>query len=137
MGKRKKKIEIIDIRLDIDLTEEIRKRTDMLNEEIKNQTKNLIERAKLRAQKTKSSKQREKELWDVKCQRVFDKLVAAAETDFPWLSSSEIMSLMNVESVSLQSVIQRLKSFIKKEGHWVLTRKRRSKESTYKLDRFG
>lgn len=137
MRNRKKKIEIIDIRLDIDLTEEIRKRADVLNADIKQQAETLIERAKLRSQKVKSSKERTQELWEGKCKRVFDKLVASAETEHPWISGEEIMNVVDSDSVSLQSVIQRLRSFIKKEGHWTLTRKKKSGQSIYKLDRFG
>lgn len=134
---KKKKIEIIDIRLDIDLTAEIKKRADTLNKEIKNQTKGLVERARLKSLRTKSQKKRTQEVWEIKCQRAFDKLVSVADTEFPWLTTDELMNIVDSESVSLQSIIQRLRSFIKKEGHWVLTRKKQAGQSIYKLDRFG
>jgi hypothetical protein len=135
--KPKTKIEIIDIKLNVDLSKVIQEEIDVLSDQVKQETQRIVERNKLKAQLTASKEKKVAKVWDGKITKAFEILKSALESTQPWVSGQMILREVNAESDSMNAFSQRLRNHLKKTAEFVLQSERRPTGIFYRLERYG
>jgi len=135
--KPKTKIEIIDIKLDVDLSKLIQEEIDTLSEQVKSEAQKVIERNKLKQQNTISKEKKVAKIWDGKITKALDILKTALESNQPWVSGQMLLREAGAESDSMNAFSQRLRSHLKKNAEFVLQSERRHAGTYYRLARYG
>jgi hypothetical protein len=136
MGK--KRVEIIDVTLGIDVAEEIKMKVDSLSSEIVEHTKELIKKSGMKIQRVnKKQKARQERL--EKTQVVAAFLVESFEIPDRWCEGKELLEAADIEvtSQNLNKLSMQIRKFLEKEDKWTLSKKRRSGGTVYRLVRFS
>lgn len=137
MGK-KRKVEVINISLDIDVTEEIKTKVDSLSTDIIDHTKELIKKNGMKIQRVSKKKQRRQENLE-KAKMAVEFLEKAFQIVDHWCTGEEIMEHVGIEfdSQALNKFIMQVRKLLKEEDKWALTKRRRLKKSVYRLAKFS
>jgi len=139
-----RKVEIIEINLDIDIDEEIKKKVDSLKTDIVIHTQNILDRAKLRklkatGQKAKKAKERDSKLAKAVeyLETVFDH--CGPDTDGSWVEGKKLLDVAGIEQTTqnLNKFSMQIRKFLTKNDKWVLLGKRKSRKTVYRLQRFS
>jgi hypothetical protein len=127
----KGKVEIIDVKLDINLEEEIKKQT-VVDSTAKSRIESIIERAKLRADK--APKPKEVDEMEPFFKVFFDSLIANKE-----VNQEESAKLLNVPTLQLGAVLGKFKKFLRvsKNNEFVLFIGKNGKQKVYYLKRLS
>ena len=136
MGK--KKVEIIDVSLNIDIAEEIRSKVDSLSSEIVEHTKAVVKKSGMKIQRT-NKKQLAKQARLEKIKLAVDFLEDAFEVPDRWAEGKEILEAAGIEvtSQNMNKLSMQLRKFLEKEDKWTLSKKRRSGKTVYRLVKFS
>jgi len=128
----KPRIHVVQIDLDLDLEEEIKKAT-AVSDEIKVHIKGFLEEKKARKSAAPKRKPTPPE-WLPAMEAIFGALQAAENGS---LTKEEMAKAASVEPDGIGPVIQRFKSYLRaeKENDWHLEIKVRSKVRTYRLQK--
>lgn len=136
MGK--KKVEVIDISLSIDVAEEIRSKVDSLSNDVIEHTKEVIKKSGVKIQRVSKKKQEAKE----KLERV-DTAIEFLESSFEvpdrWVEAKEILELvgMEVSAQNMNKLSMQIRKILEKEDKWTLSKKRRKGKTVYRLTQFS
>jgi len=132
------KVEIIDIKLDIDLAEEIKNCVDSLSTELIEHTNKVIEENSMKLQKTNKRKLAIAAR-DVRTQRMVEFLIQEQEKPDRWVTSVELFEIANIDpsTKNLNTISMQIRKLLRVDGKWMLSGKRRSKIMVYRLLRFG
>ena len=134
----KKRVEIIDVNLNIDIAEEIRLKVDSLSSEIIEHTKELIKKSGMKIQRiNKKQKARQESLEKTKV--VAELLEGFFEIPDRWAEGKELLETAGIEvtAQNLNKLSMHIGRFLKKEDKWALSKKRRSGKTVYRLVRFS
>jgi len=133
-----KKVEIIEIDLNVNISEEIKNKVDSLNSDIIIYTKGLIEKIGLRPQKL-GKKRRAKKEREERAAKALEYLVKAYENGNSWTKGQDLCLTVGIEpnSKNLNTLSRQLRSHLKKEDKWTLVSTRKRKCSVYRIERFG
>lgn len=133
-----RKVEIIDIQLNIDVEDEINKKIAELSDDIKTQTQEVLERAKARQQRV-GKKKREQQAHADRMSQAVQMLETVATTDDPWLEGGKLLTAIGIEptAANLSKFALQMRKFLKNEDKWALLNKRMSRKTYYRLERFG
>ena len=134
----KKKVEIIDVSLNIDIAEEIRSKVDSLSDEIVEHTKEVVKKSGMKIQRTNKKAQAKKERLE-KIKLAVDFLEEAFEVTDRWVAGKEVLEAAGIEitSQNLNKLSMQIRKFLEKEDKWVLSKKRRSGKTVYRLSQFS
>lgn len=134
----KKKVEIIDVSLNIDIAEEIRSKVDSLSDEIVEHTKEVVKKSGMKIQRTNKKAQAKKERLE-KIKLAVDFLEEAFEVTDRWVEGKEVLEAAGIEitSQNLNKLSMQIRKFLEKEDKWVLSKKRRSGKTVYRLSQFS
>lgn len=136
MGK--KRVEIIDVTLDIDIAEEIKSKVDSLSSELVEHTKELVKKSGMKIQRiNKKQKARQERL--EKIHLAVELLEQSFEVPDRWCDGQELCEVADIEvtSQNLNKLSMQIRKFLKKEDKWTLSKKRRSGKTVYRLVRFS
>lgn len=127
----KGKIEIIDVKLDINLEEEIKKQT-VVDTGAKSRIESIIERAKLRADK--APKPKEVDEMEPVFNTLFDTMIANKE-----VGQEEAAKLLNIPVIQLGAALGKFKKFLRvsKNNEFVLFIGKNGKQKVYYLKRLS
>lgn len=127
----KGKVEIIDIKLDINLEEEIKKQT-VVDTAAKTRIESIIERAKLRADK--APKPKEPDEMEPYLNAFFDALIAHKE-----IGQEEAAKILNIPVLQLGAALGKFKKFLRvsKNNEFVLFIGKNGKQKVYYLKRLS
>lgn len=127
----KGKVEIIDIKLDLNLEEEIKKQT-VVDGTAKTRIESIIERAKLRADKAPKTK--EPDAMEPVYSVFFDALIECKE-----ISQEESAKLLNVPVLQLGATLGKFKKFLRvsKNNEFALFIGKNGKQKVYYLKRLS
>lgn len=127
----KGKIEIIDVKIDINLEEEIKKQT-VVDNTAKSRIESIIERAKLRADK--APKPKEVDEMDPLFSTFFDTMIANKE-----VGQEEAAKLLNIPILQLGAALGKFKKFLRvsKNNEFVLFIGKNGKQKVYYLKRLS
>lgn len=128
----KGKVEIIDVKLDLNLEEEIKKQTNV-DVAAKSRIESIIERAKLRADKTTTKKQ-ETDAMDAQFAALFDAMVAQKE-----VNQEDTAKLLNIPILQLGAALGKFKKFLRvsKNNEFALFIGKNGKQKVYYLKRLS
>lgn len=134
----KKKVEIINISLDVDLEKEIKSKVDALNSDLMEHTVDIIKKKGVKIQRT-SKKRQNKQAVENRVKQVIDLLLASEKTPDLWVSGPEMVSATDLEftSQNLNKLAMQVRKVLRDEGKWELSKKRRMGQSVYRLIRFS
>lgn len=134
MVNHRKKIEIIDVDINVDLTKDFNAAKDLSN--IKDKIKSLAEVANMRVQKKATRKSKIKEYWTPKLESLYD---ALNEHPDKLLSKTDVLKATNVPESDLGPFIMRFKAYLRKElkSKYVLNIYSKSGMKYYNLMPFG
>lgn len=134
----KKIIEIIEIKLDIDLAEEIRTKVDSLSLDIIEHTKEVVKNKGMKIQPI-NKKQKDRQEKNERAKAMVELLEEAFKTSDHWLGGEEMLETIGeaatpqvVNKLSLQ-----IRKFLEHEDKWTLSKKRRMNKTVYRLTRFS
>jgi biopolymer transport protein ExbB/TolQ len=134
MGQRKSKIEIIDVHLDVNLADEIKKQTET-DANTRAQIDNIIESAKQRKPQSRVSP--EDQAWNDKFEKLF-KAMVLEDGSSPSLTKNTVAELLETSIDKLGAVISRYKKFLRniKSDEWTLILdKNAQRERVYSLQK--
>lgn len=133
-----KKVEIIEIDLDIDIDEEIRKKVNSLKTDIVIHTKDLINRTKLRKTSKKSKQAQERNLKLAKAVEHLETIFDHCGSD-SWVEGKKLLDVAGIEQTpqNLNKFSLQVRKYLTKADKWVLLRKRKSGKTVYRLERFS
>ena len=134
----KKRVEIIDVSLGVNIAEEIRLKVDSLNSEIIEHTKELVKKSGMKLQRSNKKKlAREARLEKIKV--AVDFLKKSFEVPDVWLEGKELLEAADIEvtSQNTNKLSMQVRKFLEKEDKWTLSKKRRSGKTVYRLVRFS
>ena len=136
MGK--KRVEIIDVTLGIDVAEEIRMKVDSLSSEIIEHTKELVKKSGMKIQRV-NKKQKIKEERLEKTKLVAEFLEGSFEIPDRWCDGQELLEVAGIEITpqNMNKLSMQIRKFLEKEDKWTLSKKRRSGKTVYRLIRFS
>jgi len=128
MTSHKKKIEIIDVKLDINLEEEIKKYSN-----IDNSTKSKVDSILANARARNRKLDPEKKMWDEK----FEKLFQIMSNNII-LDKEQFIKTLGITADKIAPIISKFKSFLQiaKNNEWVIVLGG-DKSRTYTLKRFN
>jgi hypothetical protein len=134
----KKKIEIIDIKLDIDIAEEIKSKVDSLNSEIIEHTKEVVKQKGMKIQRINKKAKARKER-DERVAAVVNLLEKAFEIPDQWIEGKVLLEAVGVEATPqvVNKLSLQIRKFLEKEDKWTLSKKRRMNKTVYRLTRFS
>lgn len=123
-----KKIQVVEINLDIDLEEEIKKETKV-SDDIRIQLHDVV-RSRMKNPKHVSKSKRIKKNFEPKFDKLFEVLV---EEDS--INKADFASVVGVKPEDIGPVVQRFKTYLreKHEGNWYLESKKKRNTRVYKL----
>lgn len=132
----KKKIEIVDIDLGIDISEEIKRKVDSFNSNITLYTKELAERTADKQTTKKQLKQIEKEQ---RIDKAINKLMEYYETEDKWIKGWQLVQHVGLEPSpqNTSKLSMQIRKKLKEEGKWTLLSARKRGKTVYRLNRFG
>jgi hypothetical protein len=133
----KKNLEIIDVQMDIDIADEIKKKVDSLSSELLEHTRKVI-KSKVKVQKT-NKKKLLKEKRDIAALRVIKFLEKAyAEPDF-WVEGKHLTKVAGLENTpqNLNKLSMQIRRLLEKDDVWTLSKSRKSRKTLYRLARFS
>jgi hypothetical protein len=127
----KGKVEIIDVKLDINLEEEIKKQTSV-DVTAKTRIESIIERAKLRADK--APKPKEVDEMEPLFAALFDAMVAKKE-----VNQEETAKILNIPILQLGAALGKFKKFLRvsKNNEFALFIGKNGKQKVYYLKRLS
>lgn len=127
----KGKVEIIDVKLDINLEEEIKKQT-VVDGAAKTRIESIIERAKLRADK--APKPKEVDEMEPLFVSLFDAMIAHKE-----ITQDEAAKILNIPILQLGAALGKFKKFLRvtKNNEFVLFIGKNGKQKVYYLKRLS
>ena len=136
MGKRK--AEIIDVSLGIDIAEEIRSKVDSLSNDIVEHTKTVVKKSGMKIQRTNKKKQAKAERL-TKVTAAIDFLEEAFEVPDRWVESKEILEVADIEVTpqNMNKLSMQIRKVLEKEDKWTLSKKRRKSKTVYRLTQFS
>lgn len=136
MGK--KKVEIIDIDLGINIAEEIKNKVDSLSSEVIEHTKEVIKKSGMKIQRINKKKKAREEALE-KTKAAIEHLENSFEIPDRWCEGSEILEAAGIEvtSQNLNKLSMQIRRFLEKEDKWTLSKKRKSGKTVYRLIRFS
>lgn len=126
-----KPIEIINIEMGFDLSEEIKTKAAEIPNNIKLYTTNLIN---LKSQ-TINKKQKKTDEIEIKFKNAINILEEAQKQKNPWVKIEPLLTASEFTNTS--TLIRGIKRFLRKEDKWILLKTIRNKETVYSLQRFG
>jgi len=135
---KNKRIEIIDIELGINISEEIRNKVDSLNNDITLYTRNLV--LKEASKKKPSKKQLLKQYQQAQMNKALELLEAAYNKDKEqWIKGWELIKETGEEPTAqeVNKLSMRLRKFLKKEKKWSLLSIRKRGRTAYRLSEFS
>ena len=127
----KGKVEIIDVKLDLNLEEEIKKQT-VVDTNAKTRIESIIERAKLRADK--NPKKPEPDAMDAQLSALFDFLTANKD-----IGQEEATKILGVPVLQLGATLGKFKKFLRvsKNNEFALFIGKNGKQKVYYLKRLS
>ena len=134
----KKRVEIINVSLNIDIAEEIKMKVDSLSSEVIEHTKELIKKSGMKIQRTnKKQKARQERLEKVKL--AAELLEGFFEIPDRWAEGKELLEVAGIDVTpqNLNKVAMQIRRFLEVEDKWTLSKKRRSGKTVYRLVRFS
>ena len=139
-----KKVEIIEIDLDINIDEEIRKKVDSLKTDIVVHTQSILDRAKLRKVKATGQKAKKAKERDSKIAKVVEYLETVhdhcgTDSDGSWIEGKKLLDVAGIEQTTqnLNKFSLQVRKFLTKDDKWILLGKRKSRKTVYRLERFS
>ena len=134
----KKRVEIIDIALDIDVAEEIKLKVDSLSSEIIEHTKEIIRKSGMKIQRTNKKQVARQERLE-KTKLVVEFLEKSFETKDEFVGGQELLEIAGVEvtSQNQNKLSMQIRKFLEKEDKWTLSKKRKAGKTVYRLIRFS
>ena len=133
----KGKVKVVNVELDLNLEEEIRKQT-AVDSRMKTRVNNIIERAQLREQKIDKKARGLRQL-EEQFRPLFDAFLPGGENPIE-ITKDEALKILGIRRDELGSTIQKFKKFLRvvQENEWVLLiSKNDKKERIYFLRRFS
>jgi len=133
-----KKVEIIDVTLDVNIADEIRAKVDSLSEEILEHTKEIVKKSGMKIQPVnKKLKERKAQL--EKTALAVELLIKSFETPDEWLSGIDILEGIGVEATPqiTNKLSMQIRRLLTKEGMWMLSKKRQGTKTAYRLNKLG
>lgn len=132
----KKKIEIVDIDLGIDISEEIKRKVDSFNSSITLYTKELAKRTADKQTTKKQLKQIEKEK---RINKAIEKLVEYYETEDKWIKGWKLVQHVGLEPTpqNTSKLSMQIRKKLKENDKWTLLSARKRGKTVYRLSRFG
>lgn len=136
MGK--KRVEIIDVTLGINVAEEIKMKVDSLSSEVIEHTKELVKKSGMKIQRI-NKKQKARQERQEKIEVVVGFLEESFEISDRWCEGKELLEVADIEvtSQNLNKLSMQIRRFLEKEDKWTLSKKRRSGGTVYRLVRFS
>ena len=136
----KRKVEIIEISLDLDLEAEIKEATDNL-QKLTPKIDKIVESAKLKSQPIVTKKQRDKIIWHERLEKMFEALKNMSSQEQPYRALNFVLEKAGVELTKSETigVNTRLRNYLKKEknNRWALLTRRSKGRTLYALAKFG
>lgn len=134
----KKKIEIIDVKLDIDISEEIKSKVDSLSSEVIEHTKELIKKSGMKIQRLNKKKKAKQERLE-KVEVAIDFLEESFEISDRWVEGTELAEKAGVDPTAqeINKLSMQIRKSLKEEDKWTLSKKRRKGKTVYRLVRFS
>lgn len=139
-----RKVEIIEINLDIDIDDEIKRKVDSLKTDIVAHTQGILDRAKLRKLKATGQKAKKAKERDSKLTKVVEYLETVhdhcgPDTDGSWVEGKKLLDVADIEQTTqnLNKLSMQIRKFLTKADKWVLLGKRKSRKTVYRLERFS
>ena len=138
-----KKVEIIEINIDMDIDEEIKKKIDSLKTDISIYTSDLVNKAKLKKKKTNKRAKQTKDR-DVKLTLVVEYLETVfdhcgSDSKDSWVEGKKLLNVAGIEHTpqNLNKFSLQIRKFLTKADKWILLGKRKSRKTVYRLERFS
>tara|TARA_R100001244_G_scaffold25113_2_gene25421 strand:+ start:79574 stop:80002 length:429 start_codon:yes stop_codon:yes gene_type:complete len=141
MRSRRKKVEIIDIDINLNIEEEINKKVESLKSDIVVHTKGFIERAKLKKQKS-SKKAKNTADRDEKIGKALKYLETAfseaRDVDEFWVEGNKLMDIAGIDVTpqNLSKFSLQLRNALKNSDKWSFSKKRKARKTYYRLEKF-
>lgn len=134
-----KKIEIIDLDLGLNLSEDSKSRIDTLDNAIALFTKDLIEREKQKQQSKYAKKKQAKKNRQQDIKKIMVRLEEAYARGDYWIKGRELARLANVEptKTNITTLSKQIQSYLKIDNIWVLLKTRKLGRTIYRLAKFG
>ena len=133
-----KHIEIIDIKLNINLAEEIRSKVDSLSSDIIEHTKELVKKTSMKLQRT-TKKQQAREKKHSQTELVVKCLEEAFSTPDFWLEGKDLLEAVDTEvtSQNLNKLSMQIRKLLEIDDNWTLNKKRCMNKTVYRLTKFS
>ena len=130
-------LEIIDIKMGIDIADEIKKKVDSLSTELLEHTRKVI-KSKVKIQKT-NKKKLLKEKNDASASRVIRFLEKAHAEPELWVEGKHLTKFSGLENTpqNLNKLSMQIRRLLEKEDVWTLSKSRKSRKTLYRLTRFS
>ena len=134
----KKRVEIIDVTLGINVAEEIKMKVDSLSSEVIEHTKELVKKSGMKIQRNSKKQQANNERSE-KIQIVTAFLEESFEVLDRWCDGKKLLEAAGIEvsPQNLNKLSMQIRKFLQKEDKWALSKKRRSGSTAYRLTRFS
>ena len=134
----KKRIEIIDVKLDINIAEEIRKKVDSLNSEIVEHTRKVIEKRGMKVQRINKRQKAKKERTE-KVALVVKFLEESLDVPDLWIKGKTLLEIAGLEVTpqNINKLSMQIRRFLEIEDKWTLSKKRKSGRTVYRLIKFS
>jgi hypothetical protein len=133
-----KRVEIVDVSLNIDIAEEIKLKVDSLGTEIIEHTKELIKKSGVKIQRiNKKQKIRQERLEKIKV--IVELLEEFFEIPDRWATGKELLEAAEIEATSQNTnkIAMQMRKLLEVEDKWTLSKKRKSGKTVYRLVRFS
>lgn len=134
----KKKIEIVDVKLDIDISEEIKSKVDSLSSEVIEHTKELIKKNSMKIQRINKKKKAKQERLE-KAKIAIKFLEESFGVPERWVEGFELAEKtgINPTSQEINKLSMQMRKLLTEEDKWALSKKRRKGKTVYRLVRFS
>lgn len=134
----KKRVEIIDVKLDLNIADEIRLKVDSLSSDIIEHTKEVVKKSAMKIQRVNKRKQVQQQR-DETVEKILDILVEASKTPEYWLEGKDIVEAVGVEPTSqnINKLSLQVRKHLEKEDKWILNKKRHMGKTLYRLSQFS
>lgn len=134
----KKRVEIIDVKLDLNIADEIRLKVDSLSSDIIEHTKEVVKKSAMKVQRVNKRKQAQQQR-DETVEKMVSILEEAFKTPEYWLEGKDLVEAVGVEPTSqnINKLSLQVRKQLEKEDKWVLAKKRHMGKTLYRLSQFS
>lgn len=129
----KKKVEIINVSLDINIDELIQKQST-IDATVKSRIDDILSKARARQEKPPTEKQLKEAAQLERFKVLYDAMLPSAEVT-PKLNKDEVIKILNIQQTALGATIGKFKKYlnIERGNQWVMLIGKEAKERIYYL----